>query len=297
MDFSFLPVKYIPHLERLVNEGKEIWEIRIRENAPMVVRTNVGDERLTNSTTKRELTVEKGEIENVLLLISGQALYKISEAMCNGVVFTDSGVRIGICGRGVLTQGTIRSITEITSLCIRFPYPITHFAKNIIPYLRTADGALLSTLILSAPAGGKTTLLRDFASFFASMGKNVTLIDERLEFSSEELRNVDVIREIPKDKAVLMALRTLNPDIVICDEVFSAEEVNALSRATHGGVCVFASLHATSISSAFACFPNLNTVFSRFICLHKGVTRNFTVYDAKGQCLAEGKLCQELCLD
>jgi len=176
-------------------------------------------------------------------------------------------------------------------LCIRFPYRLTQHAKEILPNLKKCDGELCSTLILSSPAGGKTTLLRDFANYFSQSGKNVVVIDERLELSFGLPKNIDVIREIPKNEAVLMALRSLNPDIMICDEVFSEVEVESLSRVINGGVCVFASLHATSVKTALSSYPAFKNCFQRYICLQTKVDRLFSVYDSNENCLAEGLLC------
>ncbi len=291
MDISFLPEKIaLPLLEKH-KSGITVWEIRIRENAPILLRTTVKDEYLINPEQQTEIRAEQKDIMDILLAVSGQALYRISESMCGGVVFTNSGVRIGLCGCGVFSQGKIRSLTNVTSLCIRFPYVKTGNAQLILPYLQNGvEQKIDSTLIISPPAGGKTTLLRDFAITFAQKTHNVVVVDERLEIACLDGVPWDVIREIPKDQAALMALRSLNPDYIICDEIVSLEEMGALKRAKSGGVSVFATMHADCLKHALSSFSGLTTVFERFVILQAKDNRMYTVTDKLGNCLAEGEL-------
>ncbi len=291
MKFSFLPKSYSSLMNKIEGSGKWIWEIRMRENSPVIIRTSQGDENLLDGASGLHVLTKREDIEFVLLAVSGQALYRISDALCSGVVYTEGGVRIGVCGRGVYSQGEIRSITDVSSLCIRFPYRITQNASRIFPYLQKEGELPLSTLVTSPPGGGKTTLLRDFANYFSNQQKNVVVIDERLELSCANLINADVIKEVPKDISILIALRTLNPDIIICDELFSESEVVAVRRAINGGISVLASLHANTVTQAHNAFLGLKNLFERYVCLERENSRTFSVYNQDFTLLTKGELC------
>jgi len=51
---------------------------------------------------------------------------------------------------------------------------------------------------------------------------------------------------MPKAEAILLAVRNLRPDAVLCDEIGTAAEAIALTEAVNSGVAVYASIHAGS---------------------------------------------------
>lgn len=67
---------------------------------------------------------------------------------------------MGICGTAVLRGGEIATVGELSSLSIRIARAALGVAKDVYPKL-WSEGSFESTLILSPPGGGKTTLLRD----------------------------------------------------------------------------------------------------------------------------------------
>ena len=53
----------------------------------------------------------------------------------------------------------------------------------------------------------------------------------------------DVINAMKKEKAVLMALRSMSPQVIICDEIGTLEEVNAIREGLNSGVNFVLSAH------------------------------------------------------
>ena len=78
-------------------------------------------------------------------------------AFCNN---SGPGFFLGVCGTAVLRNGAVASLRDISSLSLRIVTERIGLAEPTADSLFCA-GAFRSTLLLSPPGGGKTTLLRD----------------------------------------------------------------------------------------------------------------------------------------
>ena len=113
-----------------------------------------------------------------------------------------------------------------------------------------------NTLIISPPKCGKTTLLRDLTRFLSN-NKNVkiALIDERDEIASSYMgrdyndvgKRTFVLSGYLKEEGFSHAVRSLSPDIIICDEIGDKEDFNIISYALLRGVKIIATLHGEGI--------------------------------------------------
>lgn len=168
------------------------------------------------------------------------------------------GFRVGLCGSAVVKDGEVTNLKQISSAVIRISREQKGIAQAVAPRL-FRDGRFVSTLLLSPPGGGKTTLLRDLVRQL-SQGEGVppqriTLIDEREEiavmYRGQPQMDVgprtDVLSGCPKALAISMALRAMNPQIIAVDEITVREDLRAISQAAGCGVALLATIHAANV--------------------------------------------------
>ena len=231
-------------MARILAQYDNITELRVRVNTNLIVYNSSG----VAITTRYIVSVK--DIEHILMVASAGSLYSVTDMLNKGYLIYDNGIRIGIVGEGVIEEGKLISVKNITFMTIRVPKEI----EVNLNELKLTDKPL-STLIISPPGAGKTTLLRAITRYYSDKGKNILLIDERYELASvkggKPVLNVgkftDVISGIPKSIAYEIAVRTMRPDIISTDEVYDKREAESLVEAAYCGIKIFATVHASSI--------------------------------------------------
>ncbi|MBQ2602031.1 MAG: stage III sporulation protein AB [Oscillospiraceae bacterium] len=201
--------------------------------------------------------VTKRELGFVLEAATGASVHSASSRLAEGFITAKGGFRVGLCGAVGLSEGEPGGFTSISSAAIRISREHRGACVPIIGSIYSG-GAVKSTLIISPPGGGKTTLLRDVVRYIsdAEGGPRVGLCDERSEiaafFDGEPTmdvgRRTDTLDGCPKARAVNMLLRSMNPGVIALDEITAEEDAEAITRAAHCGVKLIATAHAASRS-------------------------------------------------
>jgi stage III sporulation protein AA len=242
---------------------KHTQEIRLRVNRPVCICCTEGvyfleaGGGLTCRPVSGLLVAEPKDMEESFRNLCSYSIYSHENEIKNGYITLSGGHRAGICGTAVIQSSTICSVRSISSINLRISREIPGAANELLDQLgnRLHEGLLLA----GAPSSGKTTILRDIARQMSSglRGnlKKVAVIDERGEIAGTYMgipQNdlgscCDVLDGYPKAEGILIAVRTLSPEIVICDEIGSASEVNAVEEGLNTGVTMIASIHAGSI--------------------------------------------------
>ncbi|HCU56282.1 MAG TPA: hypothetical protein DIC18_02985 [Clostridiales bacterium] len=245
---------------------KEVTEVRVRRDKPLVYYT-------TQKKVMTECLITQAEFDYVLSCVTERSLYAVTEKLVCGFLPLKDGLRVGIAGEGVAEGEKIKTVKHITSLSIRIPHQIFGIANflGINGYFKK------NVLIVSPPAAGKTTLLREIARTISDTGQTVVILDERGEisgvcgdsFSLKIGKNTDVLFGFPKRIAYENALRALNPDYLITDELSGEKDVEGVLRAYYGGVKVIATLHGASLDCFHGVFEPLKKVFDHLILLSK----------------------------
>lgn len=272
-----LPVKIANEVKSFLLKDS-IQEIRIKVNKPVIINLS-RKEVILNSI------VTLDDIKQILVRVSNYSLYAYEEEIKQGYITIKGGHRIGIAGECVLSQGEVRTIRNISSLNIRICREVKGCSNEVMKFI-TENNRVFNTLIVSPPKCGKTTILRDIARNISNgmpinslMGKKVSIIDERSEIAScfngipqldVGIRS-DILDNCLKKDGMIMAIRSLSPDILICDEIGTDGDMEALNMAFNSGVNIIVSIHGYSIEDIYRrrIFKDLleNSILDRIIVL------------------------------
>ncbi|MDD7091934.1 MAG: hypothetical protein SOX04_03215 [Eubacteriales bacterium] len=244
--FSLLPLTFYPLLP------DKISELRMRVGKPLYCFD--GGKWFFVREGDKPYVVTGGDVAHVLGRASGYSLYSVTDNLVKGFITWKGGIRIGVTGECVSDGDAVFNVKYPTSLAIRIPCEIKGQADELIG--KIVEGRKFrNTMIVSPPAGGKTTLLREIARAASVKGLNVAVIDERGEIAAvckgeptlDTGPSCDVITGVSKTRAFEMLVRSMNPDAVITDEIYGEKEVNAVLDAMRAGVGVAISVHAETV--------------------------------------------------
>ena len=228
----------------------EIQEIRLRCGRPVMVSQRGKELFLTPSGLSDKyqnvifMTCE--DIARTFQAVMSHSVYSHEQDIAEGFVTIRGGCRVGICGSAVRKGNSVQSLRNVSGLNFRIAKEFQGIASGI---WRQAENT--SILIAGTVGSGKTTFLRDLCRIVGDSQKT-SLIDERGEIASV-VRGIpqyqvgvmtDILDGYPRKDGILTALRVLTPSYIVCDEISTEEDVNAILQAHGCGVKFIASVHA-----------------------------------------------------
>jgi stage III sporulation protein AA len=238
-------------------------EIRLRVNLPLLMITAGGDVALSADGKPGNCgdgcyVCSREDLNQTMQLISRNSIYAFETELRLGYLTIAGGHRVGLAGQAILAEAGLKALKNITSLNIRLAREVRGAADTVAPYIIGGNRRVYSTLFISPPRCGKTTVLRDLVRQLSSgvahlgfPGVQVGLVDERSEIAacrdgspSVDLGpRVDVLDGCPKATGMLMLIRAMAPQVVVTDELGREEDALAVQEALHAGVSVIASVH------------------------------------------------------
>ena len=264
---TILPNRMIAEIQKIEIEKGFIEEIRIRRNrqAYMVV---AGQNVVLN------IVATDYEMKNILACISHNSLYAYRDTIVNGYISLENGIRIGVAGRAGVEDNRVIGVYEINEFSIRIPNNIIANCSEIKDLAKNS-----SILIYSPPGEGKTTLLRSLILKLTSGkdAKRVGVIDTRAELLFGLDRKdllVSVLVGYPRKVGIEIAVRSMNSQIIVCDEIGDDNDACAIIDAQGAGVPIIASCHGSSLKDILSHRGIRNLHHSHIFDYYIGIKRS-----------------------
>lgn len=225
------------------NHFSQINEIRLHSGSYVSFIAN-------SRNVRTNIKLDKESLLEIMNLLCNGSVYAHFDTIKEGYISLGKGIRAGICGRACVENGAITGISDISSINIRLPKRIFHSADYLFSILKENDFNK-SVILYSRPGVGKTTILRELI-YKISTAENPlrhAVIDSREEitpFMDKHLMTSDIFISYPKGLAIEIATKSMTPELIICDEISSQKESDAILRASNCGVKLIASAHADS---------------------------------------------------
>ncbi len=266
--FEIFPQRLLCELRELCTSGVAIDEIRIRRDRFVCV--SASDKNITLSSV-----ICANELDLMVDFICDTSLYAHADTIREGYVTLDGGIRVGIVGRASVSEGKIIGVYDISGLCFRVPHKILRVGEPVCEILRAQGGGVL---VYSPPGQGKTTLLRAVSAAMCT-GKEalrVCVIDSRGELGCAldgADMSVDVLVGYPRPLGIEIAARSMNAQLIVCDEIGTPEEADAILAAQNCGVPLLASAHASSFEGLLRRTAIARLYEARVFCAYVGICR------------------------
>lgn len=304
---SLFPEESRDRWREVAKQAKRLQEIRIRAGMPLSILLDNREYFLDMQGRVVDGPEEAArpapeELEDMLGHLCRYSIYAFADEIRQGFLTVRGGHRVGLAGQVIMDgEGRIKNMKYIRYLNIRIAHQIRGAADALMPCLYE-EGRLVSTLLVSPPGGGKTTMLRDIIRQASEgtvygPGVNVSVVDERSEIAGSYLGvsqndvgiRTDVLDGCPKVEGMMRLIRSMAPQVLAVDEVGSLADAQALQMAGGCGCRLLATIHGGSFEEVrqkkYMRYVMEQGLFERYVILDRrqGACRIVEIYDREGK--------------
>ncbi len=242
-------LKYLPfrlmtclamYCDRNPQLASEITEVRLRSRGAFSF--TLYKDSIVPSENGGRVICSAEEVAECVSLLCCHSYQSHETEIEHGYISVPGGIRAGVAA----SRSPDGYVHTINSVCIRIPREIN---GDVTPIF---ESGVRSTLIYSPPGIGKTTVLRLCVKKLCEMGFRVSVIDTRYELSCGSTCDLaDNICGYERGIGIECALRSLSPQVIVCDEIGALSEADAILQAVNCGVPFIASAHASCREELF----------------------------------------------
>lgn len=226
-------------------QAEHIQEIRLRSG--QAVQFTVDGQWCTAQqllpAAQTALAIGPRMLRTCFTALCRNSAYAYEDELKQGFFTIPGGSRVGVAG-----SCSAAGFAEITSLNIRVARGIL---CTLPPQLCSALDALHGgVLVVGPPGSGKTTFLRSIIHRMDRTRRIFCVADEREELIlPQHTLHCDVYTRCSKAQAIEMALRCMNPQAIVCDELGTQADMQAVEAGLACGVVFVASVHGDTLEA------------------------------------------------
>ena len=221
---------------------KDAVEIKLRVNRKIAINSN-------NKTYFLDFILTTDLIKETFKAICNYSIHSHLEEIKKGFITLKGGHRAGICGTAVYENNKLINLKNISSINLRIAKQIFGVAE---PILKIFNNQPKKLLIVGPPASGKTTILKDISKNLSEY--SVSIVDSRGEIAASydgtpqnDIGNADVFSFFKRIDGIIFAIRTMNPEYIICDEIGDEDDLTAIKVCVGTGVNLIATAHGENL--------------------------------------------------